>query len=228
MNQEVSLTCPLCAQVFSATIWQSVNVTLSPELKAQILDGTLNEPRCPRCGCAVARSEPLLYHDMEKGLMFYVIPIADEAGRNRAQDQFQEILASQDAAANIYCLEGMANLRKIITTLDTAQNADGTPLDFTKPREWKNIVDLILKPPFPWPLDHKCLCGEAIPIVCFCREPGVPINIKKYEPNIPPNLKVSCKKCRRRLIGFHCEKCSQVYQWNVGVVPHAARRVRAF
>ena len=223
--QDVTFSCPKCGKVFSATIWLSVNSTLSPELKEQVLDGTLNVVNCSHCGLTAASPELLLYHDMEKRLMFYISPYADEESRLEAADKAEELLADQLAKltpeTSIHVLNSMDDLRDMIARLESAETPDGTLMESATPEEWKEVVDLILKPALPWPLDHKCVCGEEIPIVCFCREPAVPLNLKKYEPDLLPDLAVECGKCSRQLVGFQCEKCSRMYEWSQGVVEHA-------
>lgn len=89
LSQYATFSCPECGKDFSASIWLSVNTSLSPELKEQILDGTLNELCCSHCGFTMAGPELLLYHDMEKGLMFYVSPYADEESRTQAEKEVQ-------------------------------------------------------------------------------------------------------------------------------------------
>ena len=225
LKQEVTLSCPACEQDFTAAVWLSVNTNVSPELKEKILDDTLNEISCSHCGFAFVAVAPLLYHDMEKDLMCHVWPGANDAERIEAERQTRDILATQHgnqvSKTSVYVLDSMAELKQIISGLDNAEYADGSHLDFTNSEEWKEIADIIMKPPIAWPLDHTCVCGEQIPIVCFCREPGAPINMTKHEPNVPPDLKVRCWKCWRRLVGFSCVKCNQTYQWSRGVVDHA-------
>jgi len=222
LSQDFAFTCPECGKDFSASIWLSVNTSLSPELKEQILDDTLNELCCSHCGFTTAGPELLLYHDMEKRLMFYVSPYADEESRLKAAEQAEELLADDLAKltddTSIYVLDSMDDLRGMIVRLESA---DGAGMESITGEEWKEIVDLMLEPALPWPLDHKCVCGEEIPIVCFCQEPGVPVNLNEYEPDLQPDLAVECGKCSRQLAGFQCAKCSRMYGWNQGVVQHA-------
>lgn len=75
-STELTFACP-CGTNFAATIYQSVNVTLEPELLYRLLYGTLNVAVCPNCGRRVGTAQPFVYHDMKRGLFAYVHPSAD-------------------------------------------------------------------------------------------------------------------------------------------------------
>jgi hypothetical protein len=225
LTQEIALTCPACDQDFTATIWASVSSSISPELKPKICDGTLNEVTCSECRFTIQIPGPILYHDMEKGLAFYVCLTASAQERVQAEKEARELLESQHKAlannARIYVLDSMSALGRLLNMLDSAENPDGTPLDFTKPEDWQGFVDIIVMPPLPWPLDHTCVCGVDIAIACLCEEPGMPVNISDYEPDIPPDLQIDCGKCGRSLVAFSCNTCRQSYHWSLGVVETA-------
>lgn len=75
-STELTFACP-CGTHFAATIYQSVNVTLEPQLLYRLLYGTLNVAICPNCGRRVGTAQPFVYHDMKRGLFAYVHPSAD-------------------------------------------------------------------------------------------------------------------------------------------------------
>lgn len=68
------ITCPSCQQQQSFTLWQSVNVTLDPSLKAKLKSGELTTFHCNHCGHAAEVVFSLLYHDMEKRWMIWLVP----------------------------------------------------------------------------------------------------------------------------------------------------------
>lgn len=70
------MSCP-CGTNFPATMYSVVNVTLEPQLLYQLLAGTLNVAVCPNCGRKASSAQPLLYHDMGRGLFAYVHPEAE-------------------------------------------------------------------------------------------------------------------------------------------------------
>jgi hypothetical protein len=75
---KMEVTCA-CGHRFEDWIWQSVNVTASPELKEAILEGRMNVVRCPSCGKRFHVETPFLYHDIETREYIWVYPRAEEA-----------------------------------------------------------------------------------------------------------------------------------------------------
>lgn len=69
-----TITCPNCQQQQSFTLWQSINVTLDPSLKERLKSGELTTFHCNHCGHAAEVVFSLLYHDMEKRWMIWLVP----------------------------------------------------------------------------------------------------------------------------------------------------------
>jgi hypothetical protein len=63
-----------CGNTFEGWLWQSANVTASPELKQQVLRGEMNVVRCPSCGKRFHVEAPFLYHDIEAREWIWVYP----------------------------------------------------------------------------------------------------------------------------------------------------------
>ena len=74
MPNPVKQQCPACAEVQEVTAWQSLNVTLNPDIKPRVLEGSLFEFHCQKCGLRADMTYSMLYHDMEKHLMIYLMP----------------------------------------------------------------------------------------------------------------------------------------------------------
>lgn len=55
--------CPSCGKDFEVEIYNSINVSLDPELRESLISGDLNSVKCP-CGHNVTLKFPLLYHKM--------------------------------------------------------------------------------------------------------------------------------------------------------------------
>lgn len=89
---ETTLTCA-CGTTFAATIHQTVNVTLEPQLLYQLLAGRLNVFTCPNCGREASSAQPFIYHDMKRGLFAYVSPNASatDGDRERLLAQLREV-----------------------------------------------------------------------------------------------------------------------------------------
>ena len=69
--------CPHCGKRFEAKQYVSVNVQISPELKKSVLDGTIFDVECPHCQTITKHVVPILYHDMEKGVMIKLDEVCD-------------------------------------------------------------------------------------------------------------------------------------------------------
>lgn len=75
-----NLNCPRCGTENQVTVWDSVNVTLDPDLKEQVMKGELFEHRCPACAFTGGIAHPCLYHDMDRNLLIYLIPPQGDGG----------------------------------------------------------------------------------------------------------------------------------------------------
>jgi hypothetical protein len=70
----IPVNCPACGRAHKFGAWQSLNVTLDPQEKPRLLEGTLTRFTCEGCGHNADVVYPLLYHDMEKQLMVWLLP----------------------------------------------------------------------------------------------------------------------------------------------------------
>jgi hypothetical protein len=68
------ITCPNCQWQQNFMVWQSINVTSDPSLKDKLKSGELTTFRCQHCGQAAEVVFSLLYHDMEKRWMIWLVP----------------------------------------------------------------------------------------------------------------------------------------------------------
>jgi hypothetical protein len=68
------IPCPGCHRVQDFPIWSSLNVTLNPEEKAHLMDGSLMKFTCKSCGHSAQVCYALLYHDMQQSLMIWLVP----------------------------------------------------------------------------------------------------------------------------------------------------------
>lgn len=87
---KASITCD-CGKVFEDWIWQSANVTASPELKEKILDGAMNVVECPACGKRFHVEVPFLYHDIDAREYIWVYPRNYEKQSGRVHAQVEEM-----------------------------------------------------------------------------------------------------------------------------------------
>jgi len=70
---KVEIACPWCKTSQSVEIWDSVNVTLSPDFKGLLVKGELNVLRCDKCGIRTEIPNYLLYHDIDKQVMIWLM-----------------------------------------------------------------------------------------------------------------------------------------------------------
>ena len=63
------IKCEECGKVFDVTIYESINVTLNPELKEKVIHGDIYCFECPYCHHQHYIQYPFLYHDMEHKFM---------------------------------------------------------------------------------------------------------------------------------------------------------------
>lgn len=91
-HHKETITCPKCGKTHEFTAWDSVNVTLLPAEKLQILDNAFFTDRCPDCGHEMQIAYPLLYHDMEKKLMLYLMPGYQAATKEALSDMSKGLL----------------------------------------------------------------------------------------------------------------------------------------
>lgn len=64
-----TLRCRKCQKEFDVQIYESVNVSLNPELREKFIFDELYVFKCPHCGEIHHIPYPILYHDMDKGFM---------------------------------------------------------------------------------------------------------------------------------------------------------------
>ena len=76
-----SVKCPSCQAESAFSMWTSLNATLDPDRKRQLLDGELFRFKCAGCGSETPIVYPMLYHDMERRFMIWMCP-PDASGRS--------------------------------------------------------------------------------------------------------------------------------------------------
>ncbi len=73
-KNRIQVSCPNCSQEQSVIVWESLNVTLNPEAKRDLLENRINTLVCSECGLESQLAAELLYHDMEKGFCALYFP----------------------------------------------------------------------------------------------------------------------------------------------------------
>lgn len=87
--REEKVTCPACGSPGTATIWDSVNPTVDPPLKTELLEGRLLTYVCPSCGSLTHLEHNLLYHDMDQELLIWLTYGPEKVPDPRAMHLFE-------------------------------------------------------------------------------------------------------------------------------------------
>lgn len=74
MERKEKITCPNCEAKNDFIVWQSLNGDIDPEAKQQLLNGTLFNFKCKKCGYESKVNYPILYHDMKHNVMIHCVP----------------------------------------------------------------------------------------------------------------------------------------------------------
>lgn len=107
LNTQEQIRCPKCSSLNNVTLWQSLTVADSPDLKDELLNGRLNMLICTECGAKALVPTPLLYRDDQKKLIISFLPCATE---EEATEQFELIRKNSRASGELEGLSGY-NLR---------------------------------------------------------------------------------------------------------------------
>ncbi len=107
INTKQSIKCPKCGQLQEMTVWNSITVKDSEDLKADLLGGKVNIFRCPSCSHWGLMPTPMLYHDEDKKLMISFTPSNDLQTKHKLYD---EICKSSKESGEMEKLSGY-NLR---------------------------------------------------------------------------------------------------------------------
>ncbi len=109
INTKQSVKCPQCSQMSDITVWSSITVKDSPDLKSDLLAGKVNMFRCPSCEHIALMPNPMLYHDEERKLMISFAPTNDPVVK---EQMFTNIKDSSKDSDELEKLDGY-NLRFI-------------------------------------------------------------------------------------------------------------------
>lgn len=92
------IKCPACSEASDLTVWQSITVSDSPDLKADLLKGKINMFTCASCGQKALFPSPVLYADDEKKLVISFSPQEDASKRLQL---FEEIKKSSKESGEL-------------------------------------------------------------------------------------------------------------------------------
>jgi len=123
MNME-SYECARCGETNEVEIWDSINVTLDPEVKDRILDRSAFTTQCTKCGRTGELVYPCLYHDMDLKLMVWVVPGNDPAPDHKAEmdsmrPKFARLMRESEAGYRLRAVRSWSELIEKIIIFDS-------------------------------------------------------------------------------------------------------------
>ena len=77
MHSSHTITCRACGRQQEFVVWETINATLNPELKQRLLAGELTTFVCDGCGDRAEVIYSMLYHDMAKRFMVWLLAEGD-------------------------------------------------------------------------------------------------------------------------------------------------------
>lgn len=125
MQSQTVIRCASCGQPFSAEVHAVIDVSKDPQAKALLLNGAINNVRCPNCGNVNAIMSPLMYHDPSKELLVAFVPME----MNMTKDQQERIIGDMMNTLPKDNFKGyMFNPKRALTMqglIETVLTADG-------------------------------------------------------------------------------------------------------
>lgn len=92
LNNKTRQNCPHCNSEQVLNYYQSVNVTLNPELKSKVLTGKLNRSTCTNCQKEINIISGFLYHDMNQKIMLELALADDETADQKEQESKNKMM----------------------------------------------------------------------------------------------------------------------------------------
>jgi len=78
-TENTIIKCPECGFKFEAQYWVSINTSIDPSVKEELIVGDLFVVKCPNCKKENFFIYPTLYHDMDGKMMIYFVTSDEEA-----------------------------------------------------------------------------------------------------------------------------------------------------
>lgn len=116
INSKQKIKCPQCGQYQEITVWHSITVSDSPDLKSDLLAGKVNIFRCDACSAPALLPTPLLYHDEEKRLMISFTPCENDVQKAQLFDNVKTASRESRELANLedYDLRFVADYNQLL------------------------------------------------------------------------------------------------------------------
>lgn len=114
----LTLKCRHCNKEFDATIYDSINVTLNPELKDVVYNFKLFDKTCPHCNGKNACYHPFVYNNMDKRFM---VSLNSEAA-NFWMDKYDDPIKEMRGFVSNYNCYYASSEEELITKITALEN----------------------------------------------------------------------------------------------------------
>lgn len=127
--------CQACGHEQAFTIWASLNAKLDPKAKSQLVKGELHSFTCASCGDVARLEYNLLYHDMERHWMVWLLPSGDWPGSGPSLS-----LSKLPPAGEGYRLRVVRSFNELLEKIYIADaDMDDLVVEVIKLFLWQNI-----------------------------------------------------------------------------------------
>lgn len=110
--ENVTIKCPECGAEINYRYYRSINVTLDPELKEMVYDGSIFKLTCSKCGGTITLVPPFLYHDIDKKMM---VQLEDYGNLIDFKNNYVD--NRKEGFLNDFKIIGVTNLRDMFTVI---------------------------------------------------------------------------------------------------------------
>ena len=100
LNSKQNVKCPKCGQMAEVTVWNSITVKDSADLKQDLLQGKINMFHCASCSHTALMPNPILYHDEQKKLLISFSPCDDPVMEQKLYDNIKDTSAKSGELKN--------------------------------------------------------------------------------------------------------------------------------
>ncbi len=123
VQPKVKIKCPQCGEDVEIEQWSAVNSEKNPEQKKKLLDGTLFQTKCEKCGKIITVGYPVVYHDSVGKCMIWLI--YDDSEIQHIEQYFRQSKSeSAEKPVDRNCIERIVrtpeSLREKIIIFDNA------------------------------------------------------------------------------------------------------------
>lgn len=96
LNSKQNVKCPKCGCMSDITVWNSITVKDSADLKQDLLSGKINMFHCVACDFSALMPTPVLYHDEEKKLLISFSPCDEPIKEEKLYNEIKKTSKKSD------------------------------------------------------------------------------------------------------------------------------------